>query len=54
MPSVTSMSMMHEDVHEGAGEERQPDQQAKHMSPVLGEQKRAGDQSEANEYKSGT
>ncbi len=54
MSSVTSMSMMHEDMHEGAGEERQPDEEAKDMRPVFGKQERAGDHSESDEYKSGS
>lgn len=48
---MTPMSVMHEEMHEGTGEERQPDQQAEDMRPMFGEQQRAGDHSEANEYK---
>jgi hypothetical protein len=53
MPSVTSMSMMHEEMHEGTGQQRQPDQQAEDMRAVFGEQECAGDHSESDEYKSG-
>jgi hypothetical protein len=53
MAAVTTMSVMHEHMHEEAGKERQPDEHTEDMRPVLGEQERAGDQGEANEYKSG-
>ena len=42
MPSVSSMPMMHKEMHEGAGEERQPDERTEDMGSVLGEQKRDG------------
>jgi hypothetical protein len=50
MGSVTSMPMMHEHMHEGAGEQRQPDQHAEDMGSVLGEQKRTGDDGKSYEY----
>jgi hypothetical protein len=48
MPSVTSM--MHKEMHEGAGEERQPDEHTEDMGSVLGEQKRARDDGKSYEY----
>lgn len=52
MSSVTAIPMTHEEMHERASEERQPDQHTEDMGSVLGEQKRAGDDSESNENKS--
>jgi len=51
MASVTAMPMMHEHMHEGAGEERQPDEHTEDMGPVFGKQKRAGDDGESNKDK---
>ena len=52
VPSVTSMPMMHKEMHEGASEERQPDEYSEDMGPMLGEQKRARDDGKSNEYQS--
>jgi len=46
--------MVHEHMHERTSEERQPDQKTEHMRAVLGEQKRAGDNGESDEYQSST
>ena len=54
VPSVTSMPMMHKEMHEGAGEERQPDEYSEDMGPMLGEQQRARDDGKSNEYQSCT
>jgi hypothetical protein len=54
VPSVTSMPMMHKQMHEGASEERQPDEHTEDVGPVLGEQKRARDDGKSNEYQSCT
>ena len=51
MASVTAMPMMHEHMHEGASEERQPDEHAENMRSVLGEQERAGDDSKSDKDK---
>ncbi|MBB4394318.1 hypothetical protein GGD62_003422 [Bradyrhizobium sp. ERR14] len=40
---MMAVPAMHEDMHKRTSEERQPDQEPEHMGPVLGEQKRAGD-----------
>jgi hypothetical protein len=50
---VPSMPMMHKEMHEGAGEERQPDEYSEDMGPMLGEQKRARDDGKSYEYKPG-
>lgn len=50
MASVATMSMMHEYMHKGTGEQRQPDQHAEDVGPVLGEQQRAGDDGKSDEY----
>jgi len=42
--------MMHEYMHKGASEQRQPDEHTEDMGPVLGEQKRACDDGKSNEY----
>ena len=52
VPSVTSMPMMHKQMHEGASEERQPDEHTEDMGSMLGEQKRARDDGKSNEYQS--
>jgi hypothetical protein len=35
---------MHEDMHEGAGENGKPDQQSEHVSAMFGKQQNAADQ----------
>jgi hypothetical protein len=42
--------MMHEEMHEGASEQRQPYEQTEDVGPVLGEQKRAGDDGKSHEH----
>jgi hypothetical protein len=39
--AMMTVSAMHEDVHQRAGEQRQPNQQAQDMGLMLGEQQRA-------------
>ena len=52
MASVTAMPVMHEQMHEGTSEERQPYEQTEDVRAVLGEQQRAGNDSESDENKS--
>ena len=52
MASVTAMPMMHEYMHKGTSEERQPDEQTENVRPVLGEQECTGDSGKPNEHKS--
>jgi hypothetical protein len=40
-------------VHQRASEERQPDEKADHMRPVLGEQQRTGSDQKSNKHQSG-
>jgi hypothetical protein len=49
MTTVPAMSTVHEQVHEGASEERQPDENAPNVSAVLGEQKRTGNDEKAEQ-----
>ena len=49
MAAVTTMPVMHEHVHEGASEERQPDEGAQNVSAVLGEQKRTDNHEKAEQ-----
>jgi hypothetical protein len=41
--------MMHEEVHQGAGEQGQPNQQTKDVRSMFGEQERAGDDGKSDE-----
>ncbi|CUU17731.1 hypothetical protein CDS [Bradyrhizobium sp.] len=50
---MMAVSSVHEEVHEWAGEERQPEQQPEHVSPVFGEQERAGDDQESYQDQAG-
>ena len=52
VPSMSSMPMMHKEMHEGASEERQPDEYSEDMGPMLGEQKRARYDGKSYEYQS--
>ncbi len=47
MFGMASMTMMHEEVHQRAGQQRQPYQEAENMGAVLREQERACDDQEA-------
>jgi hypothetical protein len=38
-----TVSAVHKQVHQRAGEQREPDQQSQNMGLVFGEQQRAGD-----------
>jgi hypothetical protein len=49
-----AMSAMHENVHQGTSEQRQPYQKTKHMRPVLGKEQRAGNDQEADQHPPGT
>ena len=42
-PIVAAMPVMHEKMHERAGEQRQPDECTEHMRPMFGEQEGTGD-----------
>jgi hypothetical protein len=53
MASVT-MSTVHEHVHERASEQRQPDQEAENMCPMLGKQQRTSDDQKPNQDHPGT
>jgi hypothetical protein len=50
MTFVAAMPVMHEHMHEGAGEERQPDEHTEDVRSMLSEQKRAGDNGKSYEY----
>lgn len=50
VPSMSSMPMMHKEMHEGASEERQPDEYSEDMGPMLGEHKRARNDGKSYEY----
>ena len=52
MTSVTTMSAVHEYVHQRAQEKRQPDERTQDMGAVLGEQQRAGNDEEAEQNES--
>jgi hypothetical protein len=40
---MTAVAAMHEDVHERAGKQWQPNKDTEDVGPVLGEQKRSAD-----------
>ena len=50
MLMLTVMSVVHEQVHQGAGEQEQPRQPAKYVRPVFDDQHDQGDQYEAQEH----
>ena len=50
MVLVAAVPMMHEHMHEGTGEERQPYEHTENVRSMLGEQKRARDDGKSNEY----
>jgi hypothetical protein len=49
-----TVSAMHEDVHQGTSEQRQPNQQAQHVGLMLGEQQRASDNQETDQNEPNT
>jgi hypothetical protein len=49
---MTVSAMMHEDVHQRTGEQRQPNEKSEHVGPMLGEQQNPGDGGEAGEHQS--
>ena len=49
MTSVTAMSSMHEEVHEGANQKRYVDESAQDVCPMLGKQEQAGDRQKADQ-----
>jgi hypothetical protein len=53
MTSVT-VATVHEQMHQGTGEQRQPDQQPEYVGLMFGEQQRAGDNQEPGQDKSDT
>jgi hypothetical protein len=44
------MSVMHKEMHEGAGEKRQPNEQTKDVRSMFGQQERTGDDGKSYEY----
>jgi hypothetical protein len=50
-PFVTTVSAMHEKVHEKTKKEGQPDERAKDMGAVFGEEQHSGDGEEAKQDK---
>lgn len=48
--TMTTVSAVHEHVHERTQKQGQPDQGAQNVSPVLGEQKGSGDDEKAEQY----
>jgi hypothetical protein len=53
MPAVTTMSVMHEHVHQRASEEWQPNENAKDVRAVLGEEQSTSDGKEPEQNKPG-
>jgi len=51
---VATVPPVHEHVHERASEQREPDENAQDVGPVLGKQKRAGDDEEADQDEPGS
>ena len=49
MASMTSVPSMHEQVHERASKEQEPDHDAEHMGAVLREQERARNDKESDQ-----
>jgi len=54
MTPVTTVSSMHEEVHERAKEERQVNERAQDVGAVLGKQKRAGNDDKPDQDESGS
>lgn len=52
MPIMTAMPVMHEHKHEGASEERQPDERSQDMSSMLREHEHAGNDGEPQKNES--
>src|SRR6516164_2940478 len=50
MTSMTTMSAVHEHVHQRAQEKRQPDECTQDMGAVLGEQQHPGDNQKADQH----
>ena len=50
MTSVTTVSAVHEYVHQRAEEKRQPDECTQDMGAVLGEQQHPGDNQKADQH----
>jgi hypothetical protein len=48
MTAMTTVTTMHEDVHERACEQRQPNQDAEDVRAVLGKQQHAADDQKPN------
>ena len=51
MPAVAAMTVMHEQVHERAGEQRLPDESSQDMRAMFGKEQRTADDVEAKQYK---
>jgi hypothetical protein len=49
MTSVTAVSSMHEEVHEGANQKRYVDESTQDVCPVLGKEQHAGDRQKADQ-----
>jgi hypothetical protein len=50
---MVAMSSMQEEMHQWTGEERKPDQESQHVSPVFGEQQRPGDGQKSDQDQAG-
>jgi hypothetical protein len=51
--AVTAMTAVHEEVHEGTGEEQEIGHDAEHVRPVLGEQEEGRDRQESEQRQPG-
>ena len=49
---VMAMAAMHEQMHQGTGEQWQPDEQSQHVGLMFGEQQHPGDHEEAGQDES--
>jgi hypothetical protein len=49
-----TVATVHEQMHQGTGEQRQPDQHSQHVGLMFGEQQRAGDNQESGQDKPDT
>jgi hypothetical protein len=54
MVVMVSVATMHEQMHQGTGEQRQPDQHSQYVSLMFGEQQRTGDDQKPGQDKSDT
>jgi hypothetical protein len=52
VPSVATVSVVHEQMHERTGEERKPYEGAKDVRAVFGKEQRAGDDEKSKHHKS--